>query len=346
MKWLKKIKIGTKLFLGFSVMILFMGAIGFTGYMSTGNIQQQIDEIFNIRLPSIDFLIEADRDLQQLLVAERSMIFANAKSDLFQELVADYEENLKQADVRWEKFKVLATTSSEREVIPKYEQTREEWKVISRKVVDGRIKDTRQGRREALDLSLGLAKEKFENMRVYLDNLTGTNLNIAKEAHEAATATYRKTVINLLSISGVGLIIGILLMWINNRGVTRPLRRVIEGLTEALWQELHGSGIRVLLIEPGDVRTEIWDRSQHLLEEDSPYLDALVRFHAVKKKDMGDSADPPARVAARIADIIESDTKTLRHPVAKKAGFFLLARKLLPDPIFLWAVRRSYQIEK
>ena len=120
----------------------------------------------------------------------------------------------------------------------------------------------------------------------------------------------------------------------------------IEGLTEALWQELHGSGIRVLLIEPGDVQTEIWDRSQHLLEQNSPYLDALIRFHKVKKKDMGDAADSPTRVAARIADIIESDTSTLRHPVARMAGIFLLARKFLPDSIFLWAVRRTYRIDK
>lgn len=119
----------------------------------------------------------------------------------------------------------------------------------------------------------------------------------------------------------------------------------VEGLTEALHQELSGSGIRVLLIEPGDVKTTLWERSEHLLGEDSPYLDALVRFHAVKKKDMGEAADSPDRVAARIADILASDTRTLRHPVARKAGFFLLARKLLPDPIFLWAVRRSYRIE-
>lgn len=120
----------------------------------------------------------------------------------------------------------------------------------------------------------------------------------------------------------------------------------VEGFTEALWQELHGSGIRVLLIEPGDVRTEIWNRSPHVLGEDSPYLDALVRFHAVKKRDMGEAAESPDRVAASIADIIESDTKALRHPVARNAAFFLLARKLLPDSIFLWAVRRSYRIDK
>lgn len=119
----------------------------------------------------------------------------------------------------------------------------------------------------------------------------------------------------------------------------------VEGLTEALYQELHGSGIRVLLIEPGDVKTTIWARSEHLLREDSPYLDALVRFHAVKKKEMGDAADSPEQVAGRIADILVSETRTLRHPVAGKAGFFLLARKFLPDSVFLWAVRKSYRIE-
>lgn len=120
----------------------------------------------------------------------------------------------------------------------------------------------------------------------------------------------------------------------------------IEGFTEALWQELYGSGIRVLLIEPGDVQTEIWERSPRLLEENSPYLDALVRFHTVKKKDMGEAADSPARVARRIADIIESDTNALRHPVARMAGVFLLVRKLLPDSVFLRLVRRSYRVDK
>ena len=120
----------------------------------------------------------------------------------------------------------------------------------------------------------------------------------------------------------------------------------VEGFTEGLWQELHGSGIRVLLIEPGDVKTEIWQRSQHVLDEDSPYLDALVRFHAVKKRDMGEAADSPEGVAASIADIIESDTRVLRHPVAGRAALFLFARKLLPDSIFLWAVRKSYRIDR
>jgi len=118
----------------------------------------------------------------------------------------------------------------------------------------------------------------------------------------------------------------------------------MEGLTEALRHELIPQGIRVLLIEPGDVRTTIWECSEHVIPEASPYAGALSRFHEAKKKEMGNAADPPGKVAREIADIIGSSGRKLRHPVSKGAGLFLLARKLLPDSVFLWAVKRNYGI--
>ena len=242
MKWFRNLKVGSKLIFGFAVMILFTGAIGFNGYRSSKTIHGNLEEIFNVRLPSMDYLIEADRDLQQLLVAERSMIFANAKSDLFKTLVQDYEENLQQSEQRWEKYKALADTAEEKATIPNYEAAREEWKAISRKVVDGRVADTREGRREALDLTLGIAKQKFEEMRGHLDNLTQINLNNAKAAHHEASETYRNTLISLIVIPGLGLLTGILLMWALGRGITRPLKRIIEGLNDGADQVASASG--------------------------------------------------------------------------------------------------------
>jgi methyl-accepting chemotaxis protein len=241
MKWFKNLKVGHRLVLGFSIMILFMGIIGYAGYHSVEKINKNLDDIFAIRLPSIDYLIETDRDLQQLLVAERSMIFSNASSDVFQTLIKDYEENLSQADERWGKYKSLSSNPEEKAIMPKYEEAREAWKTISKKVVDGRRADTREGRREALDLTLGAAKEKFEKMRDYLDQLTGINLSLAKKANEEAIAIYRSTVITLLSIIGIGVLIGTFLMWGIGRGVTKPLRAVIEGLTGASDQVASGS---------------------------------------------------------------------------------------------------------
>ena len=233
MKWLKNLTIGPKLIIGFSVMIAFMAIIGLTGYRSTRNIQRNLNDIFTVNLSSIDYLIEADRDLQQLLVAERSMIFTNANSDMFKGFVGEYEENLRQSEEAWQKYRGIARTAEELAIVPQYEKAWLGWKDISRKVVDGRKSDTRAGRRLALDLSLGRAKEEFELMRDYLNQLTVINLNIAKEAHSGAAVTYRNTITTIFGAMGAGLLVGILLMWLLGRGVTEPLKAIIKRLTNA-----------------------------------------------------------------------------------------------------------------
>jgi methyl-accepting chemotaxis protein len=79
-------------------------------------------------------------------------------------------------------------------------------------------------------------------MRGYLGELQGINLNIAEQAHHAASATYRTTITTLLIIAGVGLFMGLFLMWAIGRGVTRPLNAVIQGLTEGAEQVSSASG--------------------------------------------------------------------------------------------------------
>lgn len=240
MKRFKDLNVGAKLFLGFLVMMLFMGIIAVTGYRNINTIQQNLDEVLQRRLPSIDHVIAADRDLYQLLVAERSMIFTSTASDEFTTLVKNYEESLRQSEDRWEKYKALIVTSREQELVPKYENAREEWELLSRQVVEGRQADTREGRRLSLDLTMGLAKEKFEQMQGYLDQLIAINVDLSQEAGEVASTTYRMTLTSLLSITGIGLITGMFIAFSITSGLLTQLgsdpavaanivRRVAEG---------------------------------------------------------------------------------------------------------------------
>ncbi|KPK01107.1 MAG: chemotaxis protein, partial [Nitrospira bacterium SG8_35_4] len=228
MKWFKNLKISTKLISGFSVMIALMAVIGISGYSSTKNVNNNLNEISSIRLPSLDYLLQADRDLQQLLVAERSIIFANATSDTFRDFINEYEENLEQSQQSWEKFKAIASTPEEMEIIPQYEKAREEWIELSKQVVNGRAEDTRDGRRLALDLTLGTAKDKFEAMREHLDKLQEINAGIAADVQKSAQETYSKTVFILFCITGAGLLAGIMLAMILSRGITRPLNEAVS----------------------------------------------------------------------------------------------------------------------
>ncbi|MGC8777878.1 MAG: MCP four helix bundle domain-containing protein, partial [Candidatus Caldatribacteriaceae bacterium] len=87
---MKSLKIGARVVLGFSLVIALSAVAGYLGVRLSQGIFRNLSEIFAVRLPSIDYILEIDRDLQQLLVAERSLIFAKTGSEIFNQLVEEY----------------------------------------------------------------------------------------------------------------------------------------------------------------------------------------------------------------------------------------------------------------
>jgi methyl-accepting chemotaxis protein len=213
-------------------MIALTCLVGAVGYVGIQKVNGELDDIFRRRLPSIDFLIEADRDLQQTLVAERSLIFAEATSDDYKTLVGEYDKNMAQARERFEQFKALVATPEERAIIQTYEKDRGEWEAVSRQVVKERQADTPESRARARELSLGPAQRKFEAARDHLDKLTGMSLEFAANDQKSAAAIHRQANVILVLACGVGVVLGLAASWWLNRSVTVPLRRSI-GLLNA-----------------------------------------------------------------------------------------------------------------
>ncbi|MEW6266510.1 MAG: methyl-accepting chemotaxis protein [Thermodesulfobacteriota bacterium] len=232
MTWLGNVSIKRKLFISYASMILLMLVIGAAGYLSSRTINRELDDIFQVRLPGLNYLLQVDRDLQQLLVAERSMVFADAASDLFKALVREYEENLKQSDDRWRKYKAAQPSPEEMALIPKYEQARAEWQKVSQQIVEGRKADSREGRRLALDLTLGQAKKLFENMRDYLDKLQDINLKLAEQASRSADAVYGTALLTLAFILGLGILAGLGFTLFASRHIVNPINQAMAALKD------------------------------------------------------------------------------------------------------------------
>jgi len=225
---LKDFKIGTKLLQIFGLLTLLLILTGVMGILGARSINAELQDIFNVHLPSIDYLIQADRDLQQLLVAERSMIFANAKSDAFKKLVEEYNGNLAQVKERFGKYAALASEPEEKSVIPQFEEALKAWEPVSRQVVDGRVADTRGGRRLALDLTLTDAATKFEAMRDKMDELTNINLELAAKANEEATAIFNQTIWIISLAILMGILIGGAMTFFIARTIIGPVQLGVE----------------------------------------------------------------------------------------------------------------------
>ena len=226
---MKQKSMGVKLFLVIAIQLVFMILIGLTGYRSANTIYQS----FSGQATSIDYLLEADRDLQQLLVAERSIIFTDVHSELFDELVKDYQENLDQSDRRFENFKAMATTVEQEKEIHEYEKAREIWMPLSLKILEGRKADTREGRSLAIDLSIGEAKVRFEDMREHLDALTQISLEMNRTAVTVAQSAHKNGRRFIIAITSAGILLCLLLAFYSVRNINRSLKKAISGLSES-----------------------------------------------------------------------------------------------------------------
>lgn len=308
MKLLRNMRMGRKLLLGFSLVVVFMVFIGTESYRAIKAVNGNLDEIFKVNLTVIDNLVEADRDLQQLLVAERSMIFADARSELFAGLETDYQQNLQQAGERWEKFKAVAVTpgEEERQLIDRFEKARARWREVSQRIVDGRRADTREGRREALDLSLGEAKDRFEEMREYIDQLTQVNLKMAADSHLEANNTVNRTVLVLAGLTLFGLLSGIGTTLIITRSLTGPVKKVVSGFKTAE--------------DNADLTTRIDNESSDEIGEISSHFNAFIGKFDRIIREIGANAQSLALTSTDLSAAAQQMSSSSDQSAARAAG--------------------------
>ena len=109
----------------------------------------------------------------------------------------------------------------------------------------------------------------------------------------------------------------------------------VEGLSDSIRIELAPFGIRVVVIEPGGIRTE-WGgiASQGLLARsgDGPYGEQ-ARLGARVLAAGENQGSAPEVVAAAIARAVTAPRPRTRYPVGAGARPMVLAARLLPDPL-------------
>jgi len=110
-----------------------------------------------------------------------------------------------------------------------------------------------------------------------------------------------------------------------NGGVSVPFavaysasKHAVEAITDGLRRELWIYGIDVIAIEPGTIRTEIWDKFRAFGVDQryaaTDYARALARMPAVVDEELK-NGDPVERVSEAICRAIESPRPRARYPL-------------------------------
>ena len=181
------------------------------------------------------------------------------------------------------------------------------------------------------DTSIPEAQQQFDTNFFGMVRLTKAVLPRMRERRSG-------TIINMGSIGG--------LISIPFQSFYCASKFAIEGFTEALRMEVHGFGIRVALIEPGDHRTNFTQNRLRTKEaqNNSAYREMFERSLGVMERDE-QGGPPPEGIARRVAKILSSKSPALRHPVGMfLQRFAVTLKRTLPGGVFESIIRSTYKL--
>jgi len=181
------------------------------------------------------------------------------------------------------------------------------------------------------DLPRGALREIFET------NLFGYH-DLARRVIPVMRAQGAGRIVNCSSVLG--------LVGMTFRGAYVATKFAMEGLTDVMRIELKGSGIDVILIEPGPIATKIrenaiphferWIDWQNSARADL-YRRLRGRLYDKKVRKDAFELDPPA-VTAKLIRALESRRPKARYYVTTPTYIMGLARRMLPTRALDWLI--------
>lgn len=143
-------------------------------------------------------------------------------------------------------------------------------------------------------------------------------------------------VVNVSSVAGrVGLPLS---------GYYSASKFALEAISEALQYEMRRFGIRVVIVEPGYVATNISEAAARF-NVDGVYAPLYEQMSRADEQLLGGERPGPEIVATAIADAVERDDTPLRVPVGVDAELATATRAALSDAEFEETMRRSLALD-
>ena len=147
----------------------------------------------------------------------------------------------------------------------------------------------------------------------------------------------------IVNVSSVGGIVGVPVL-----SAYQSTKFALEGLSESISYELAPFGIRVVIIEPGFIRTNIMNSSvfaKKALDPKSPYfpLTKKVENHFKSMTDNSTSSSSPEEVAKTILQAVMSENPRLRYTVGNDAAGLMQAKRTMSDEEFGNLIKQQFQ---
>jgi short-subunit dehydrogenase len=178
--------------------------------------------------------------------------------------------------------------------------------------------------------SLKQAQDLFNTNVIGLFDMCRQSLPYLRETHG--------NIINISSLAGI--------IALPYRSLYSASKFAVEGLTESLSMEVSQFGVKVSVISPGDLKTNInQNRAEAMLPDESPYKDLFQQHIEEIKSEMDQSMDPDV-IGELALKILKSNKPKLRYLIGnniQKAS--TIFKRILPARIFEGLIKSHFNLK-
>ncbi|MBC76026.1 MAG: hypothetical protein CME64_08410 [Halobacteriovoraceae bacterium] len=273
---MKKMTIKTQVLLFAFFLLSIKVSIGLIGHSSLVNVQENLRSVFKTRLPTVELLSQADRDFQQALVAERSLLLSGLSSDKRKELAAEYFENRQQVIDRFNAYQKLGSSEGEKKLSAEFVEKFEIWKTLSNSKLglneQGKFAATNNLEEAALE-SFNLSAA-FEAARDKLDKLQDTVGELGEREFLSGKSSFKNAETFMVSFLLIGVLVALFAAFLLTRSVSNKLTTIAKAL---------GNGNLDLTKMSGDLRERATSLASASREQASSVTETSSSLHEISK---------------------------------------------------------------
>ena len=276
-----------------AILLVLMGVFGIRGIE---RVADSSERLASRHLPAISLLLNADRDLYQAFVAERSLLDSDA-GDHLEALKASHAENLQQAYDRVQKYAAMQPGPEAMALVEQFNRGFAQWSAVSQRVIEQIDLDPQA----ASTLSFGDSEARFDSMRDAIDQLGNLEDEAAHAIGAAAIAEGASTEAQQGTLLVIGLLGCVLLVLGLPLVVLKPLRRLLDRVQ----QIAEGDGdLRARLdVRSADELGQLGNAFNRFLDRLQPLIAEVGRVTA----EVDTAARDMARMAATNDQLINSE---------------------------------------
>ncbi len=128
---MKNIKLSVKMIGGFIIVAVIVLAVGLVGWDGARRLGNEIEEVGLVRLPSIEALLQTEIEIEEVMVAQRTLMVEFLTPEERRAYRAEFERSRREMEEFWEFFKTLPATAEEERLSEQFDRENAEWQVLN-----------------------------------------------------------------------------------------------------------------------------------------------------------------------------------------------------------------------